>query len=399
MISRLLLGLSLTAYLALAPSVPRAAGLPALFFYPAPITLEDESVLSSPLTIEATQITTSFPKIKEMSGVALLVYWSKLCPERNSCDFSIINQVLNYWQQANKKVVLGVATIGFPVKTFIAGKALFQDATPGWVLADAGSYQFRTRTLGKIGGQGEIEAPFPQFWQGSFLHDTKQLVDQLARFDGNPTISQVRISTGLMTEDNPMVGHVNQPMPGYSEEEWLEYCEEVTALYLNAFHRTQLEFDVGRILVAYDRGSPSFRGQVDGFLQQLRDRHVFLAYDGLRSESLTDLHATDSMRGPSLALQWVRQSIQSGAGGGLEGAPLISNKMDDVGAIAAVVRELHPQRLILWSTEAGSLNYLRKGPNPENALLVKIIGQQNLVVVEEKSRALLGNIGFPQSVP
>ncbi|HUZ64016.1 MAG TPA: hypothetical protein VMU82_09950, partial [Acetobacteraceae bacterium] len=103
----------------IAPASAGAAGFapPQLFFYPPPYQLADGSLVASPVTVAAAQITTQFPRIREMSGVALLVYWSRLCPTAGRCDFSLIDKVLRYWGARGKKVVLGVATVGFPIKT------------------------------------------------------------------------------------------------------------------------------------------------------------------------------------------------------------------------------------------------------------------------------------------
>jgi hypothetical protein len=312
---------------------------PAIFFYPPPYALPDGSLLASPLTVEASQITTGFPATPEMAGVSLIVYWSRLCFVSDAaCDFKLIDDTLAYWRQRGKKVVLGVATIGFPVKSFRGGAAHFENATPAWALRDAGSYDFQTKTLGAIGGEHEIAAAFPRFWDPHFLADTRRLVDHLKKYDGDPALAQIRIATGLMTEDNPMVGHLNAPMAGYDESQWLDYCRAVFALYRAAFHRTQIEFDIGRLAVAYGRGTPAFRAGVDAFFAQLQAAHVFLAYNGLRDTDLAALKSGDERTGPPFALHRLADALGAGNGAGLEGAPLTSPRGGGGGGAVHAVR-------------------------------------------------------------
>src|SRR5579864_5029408 len=112
-----------------------AAGRPALFFYSPPFRPAGSLTLRSPPTLSADQITTLFPAIPEMSGVVLMVYWSTLCPQADSCDFSLIDKTLDYWGRRGKKVLLAVATMGFPDSLPVHGTETLVGATPDWVLA------------------------------------------------------------------------------------------------------------------------------------------------------------------------------------------------------------------------------------------------------------------------
>src|ERR1700730_8142672 len=98
------------------PASMLASERPQLFFYPPARRLSDGSESGGIVTLDPLQITSNFPAIPQMSGVVLVVIWSSLCPQADHCDFSPIDQVLDFWGARNKKVILNVATVGPPVK-------------------------------------------------------------------------------------------------------------------------------------------------------------------------------------------------------------------------------------------------------------------------------------------
>jgi len=111
-------------------------GPPELYFYPPPYKLPNGSLSPSILTVAPEQITDLFPSVKEMDGVVLLVAWNQLCPRANSCDFSLIDRVLNYWGPRGKKVILSLSTMGLPVKVMVDGRERFLEETPEWATFD-----------------------------------------------------------------------------------------------------------------------------------------------------------------------------------------------------------------------------------------------------------------------
>jgi Beta-galactosidase len=268
----------------------QAGPLTELYFYPHGHQFSDGSTLPSVQTVTIEDITTNFPAIPQMSGVALTVYWSTLCPNSGACDFSLVDQALDYWGARGKKVVLAVATTGFPIRAVVNGNAEIQHATPDWVLAHSSTYRIKTPVLAQPKYASEIDAVYPDFRDTRFTDEVASLIRLLAaRYDSNPTIAQLRIGTGDMGEDNPRMGPLSAPLPGYTEDMWLQFCRRVTALYLAAFHRRELEFDIGRLSWMYALGSARDKTAVDGFVSYLLRNKVFLAFDGLESSDLARL--------------------------------------------------------------------------------------------------------------
>jgi hypothetical protein len=50
-----------------------------------------------------------------------------------------------------------------------------------------------------------------------------------------------------MGEDNPIVGVPGHPWPGYAEAQWLDFSRRVVQVYVSAFRRSELQFDLTRL--------------------------------------------------------------------------------------------------------------------------------------------------------
>ena len=317
--------------------------------------------MSSPVTFSADQIGPAFPVVDDMAGVALLVTWSQLCPTEDRCDYSLIDSALDYWGARGKQVVIGVATVGFPYRIANAA-ARVADATPGWVLDEVATYRSSSLVLGQ---RTRVQARFPFYSDPKFLAEVSALVAQLGRYDGHPGIAQIRISTGLLTEDNPSPAGLDYMIPGFGDQEWLIYCRGMADLFRHTFIKTQLEFDIGRLAIAHDDGSHLTKVAIDAFMQSLIASHVMIAFNGLRSTTITALRRTDELAlgpsdGVSYALRILQQARRKGDGTGLEFfAPSTDPTMQDRAAILSVVRELNPSRIVVFSTEAAMVQYQR----------------------------------------
>ena len=57
----------------------------------------------------------------------------------------------------------------------------------------------------------------------------------LSRYDGNANIAQIRIATGLMGEDNPLIGPVLASAAGFGEQSWLRYSTALSRVYFSEF--------------------------------------------------------------------------------------------------------------------------------------------------------------------
>jgi hypothetical protein len=373
-----------------------AAAAPAIFFYPPPLKLADGSTVATVPTLSAAEITTLFPAVPEMSGVVLIVNWSQLCPAANDCDFSIIDQVLAYWAQRKKMVVLAVATVGFPYKVLEQGQARYESATPQWVLDQVTTYEAPTQGFGRIHNDRNTVARFPYYADPRFASLIGQLVHKLARYDGSPTIAQIRVSTGLLTEDNPSPAGPRWLIPGYRDLDWIEYCREMVDLYLKEFHHSQLEFDLGFTSLAYARGGPEVKRAVDRLYAHFIVNRLFIGYNGLRSTTLGMLSpAADPRTGVPRGLQYLLKAQKDGCAIGLEGGPLTADFMQDIGSIAETVQRIHPSRLVLWATEAAVLNKERSGANITNETALEWLSSQpNSPLESTHVHLLLTRIGL-----
>jgi len=395
---------------ALSPGAQVKAAAPKLYFYPAPYRLPNGTLSPSILTIAAEQITTLFPEITEMEGVVLLVSWAQLCPTRASCNFTLIDEALDYWKLRNKKVILSLSTMGLPVKIMLDGHESFMEQTPAWVLHDVGTYSAHVRTIGVIEGVdvsatgSHIDTAIPSPFDPNFLRDVSLLAKQVAaKYDGNSTISNVRIATGSMGEDNPIppsgAGLVaDQQIPGFTVSKWIDYCEKVTAIYVDAFRRSPLEFDISFIPVAYGKIATSGeRAETDKFLRYLDDKHILVGFNGLESADLQYLRET-SGPGPVHALAFLRKSKRRGGQIGLEAiGPIASNpRIQDLSAVSETLKETGADRLVLFGIDAGAINFARNGGNPANASSVQFITNQGKSVeaTGQQVAHLLQLVGF-----
>ena len=283
-----------------------------LYTYPVEAKSKLGRSIRTPQTINVEQITTKSPNISFVAGKVLIVYWSSLCPRKGECDFSLIDSSINYWHERGKKIILDVATIGYPLQTDEGQLS----ATPDWVLSSVRTYAIATRILATEAREGRQD--MPDFRDRAFVDAIAELVAQLARYDGNPDIAQIRIGTGLMGEDNPLMGPLSAPVNGLTEQDWLEYTTKIAALYFANFKNSQLEFDIGRLSWMSARGADSDRAQVGVFLDALLSKRVLLAFDGLSADCAKKIREPDPRNGVSVSLQYLESYKKKGGTIGLE---------------------------------------------------------------------------------
>ena len=377
-------------------AVAAPSATPQLYFYPPPIKTADGSLTASVPSLSVEQITTQFPAVPEMAGVSMIVNWSQLCPAGPKCDLSMIDQVLHYWSDRGKKVILAVATVGFPYKVMRGTEAYYQSATPDWVLDQVNTYSAPVKGFGRIHNSLDTVARFPSYADPRFTRLITQLVQQLSRLDGNPAIAEIRISTGLLTEDNPSPAGPRWLIPNYTDLDWIQYCEQMVSIYYSNFHKSQLEFDLGFVSLAYARGGTAEKRGADQLMDRMIQHHIFLAYDGLRSSTIGDAAPNMQSRdGVSRSLYYLMDAQQHGCEIGLEGGPLSAAFMQDVDAIAKTIRLIKPTRLVLWATEAATLNDERYGHNQSNASTLEWLAAQPTAAVESAHlHRLLQAVGF-----
>ena len=348
------------------------AARPELYYYPPPVQLVDGSLIASPLMISVDQITTSFPVVEEMAGVVIALPWSRLCPEELHCDFGLIDQVLSFWGSRGKKVVLGISTAGPPVKTIVEGHPVLVTETPEWVFKTVASYDGPAHSIGRIGtGPSDVvTVKFPEYWDDRFPTLFIRLIRELGyRYDGNPNLSYVRISTGLVGEDAPTPFGVDPAKaPGYTYAKWLRYSQTITDAYVAAFPHSRLEYDISYLPWGYTKGDAADKQATDAFMHGLERSRLLLAFNGLQPDAFVWLQRAEI---PGFALNrvmhYLREHQQQSLPIGLEAiGPIMVPKMQDVGVLGQIFRGLHPQRLVLFGLDAGSVNYIRHGPNATN---------------------------------
>jgi hypothetical protein len=348
---------------------------PPLFFYPTEYHYSDGHILNSPQTVTAEQITTQFPFIPQMSGVVLIVDWSTLCSTAEHCDFSIIDRVLDYWGKKGRKVVLDVATITYPYRSLPDAKEIVS-GTPNWVMRHVRTYDVsHARLLGQklSDSENDLSAKFPDFRDSRFLAFQIPLIRALARrFDGNPVIAQVRVATGVMGEENPMVGPLAHPiMPGYRELDWVEYCRKVTAAYRKYFTKSELEVDISRFPWIRAVGSDEERSAIDAAIDSLLKDGVFLAFDGWEYADADLMRAEGPSRnGLVFSLRYLHDYKQKGGRVGLEAAATLAsphmatNNTENILKLSDVVQYIHPDRIVLFGDAARKA--LRNEPADSN---------------------------------
>jgi glycosyl hydrolase family 42 (putative beta-galactosidase) len=327
------------------------ASPPPLFVYSGGHRFADGRPLTSPQTMDLEQITTNIPAIPELAGVVLMVTWSTLCPTDGHCDFSLIDKTIEYWHARGKRVVLSVPTNGFPVRVKSAAPDDIAGATPEWVMRQIKTYGFSSQMLGALPGEPDQVTQFPDFRDPKYLDLVAALVHELAaRYDGNPTIAQIRIATGAMGEDNPIVGVPGHPWAGYAESQWLDFSRRVVQVYVAAFTRSELQFDITRLSYMWGHGAPAEQAAVDAFIHELFRHRVMLAFDGLSSDSSRLLAPGYDMRDSAArSLLFLKQYHERGGRTKLEAASLLSApRMQAVAGIIDAVRRIEPEELVFF---------------------------------------------------
>ncbi len=344
---RAFIGGAAAGALALRANVARALStLVPVFLYPPAHKWPSGRRPISSMALDLAQITTEVMLPPEAAGVALGFFWDTISTGPNTYDYSLIDQALDYWGRRGKKVIMSVATFGFEYRANGETDPL-RTPTPDWVMRRVSTFHHQTRVLGAI-GEPDVNAIYPDFRDERFVALGAELAHRLAaRYDGNPTIAQWRIATGMGGEDNNSVGNLNHPMANYNEAEWVTYTERAVQPFYDAFRRTQIEFDIGRLSGIARLGDAAMKARVQRIIDGLRAHNVFFAFDGLQTATL------DAVRDPRNPVHLVMEELQGyqAAGGqiGLEAvSPFFNPRMRDADAMMEVIRVMRPRRLVFF---------------------------------------------------
>jgi hypothetical protein len=381
----------------------------------------------APLAVSVEQTTTLFPLIKEMDGIILMVSWNQLCPiSPDNCDFTFIDSVLNYWGSRGKKVVLNIATVGFPYVAWVNGAPRLLNETPQWVLDRLqpapdnslnGTYVATPTTIiVNIVGGVIPSFVFPAYWDHRFVEMSRELAFQLARrYDGHPVISAVRIPYGLQGEENPTVlgASIAKYPAGFTFASWFNYDREITDIYLEAFKRSRLEADITYTpwirAYALTNADPAFIALADGFVNYLienKDR-ITLGFNGFSAIACPALTGVTCPETPIpgytvgqynvevAAMGYVLKFKADGGQIALEGGTLLNAAMSGSNVINAI-NALGAERYDMWGGDAASINYARNGfsINSENEGTLKWYKDAIAKQCAAKGQALLSGIWY-----
>ncbi len=350
-----------------AQSQAEAARTPEIYFYPPPYRLADGTLAGSPLALGTDQLTTLFPDVKEMTGVVVMLPWSTVEPEEGHYDFSLIDTVLSYWKARNKKVVLGISTSGPPIKMIRDKTAYIQSETPAWVTTKVSSYQDEDESIGKIAGTGKVHDTVPAYWDPRFAPFYTRLIQELGRrYDGNATLSYVRIGTGRVGEDFPTIyGAHPEKAPNYDPMKWITYSQQIVEAYEKAFPHSQLEFDLGWVAWIYSTGDGALKSAADHFMEGLIHDHVFVTFNGWQNQAIQWYrNAGKPGFGPNRIMFYLDQRRRSGQPIGLEAlTPMFGPNMQETAKLAELAKALQPKRLVFFGIDAAGISFVRNGPS------------------------------------
>jgi hypothetical protein len=339
--------------------------------------------------------TERFPKIDEMSGISVIIYWSQLCPLENLCNFAMLDQILEFWGKLGKKVVLCVSTTGAPIERVTGDQHQFVSATPDWVLKKVATFQSASnnfigvyRDWKEMASNPQYKFIFPRYDDPAFVQEVKKLVRCLGeRYDGNPALSYMRIATGKSGEDNPY-GRIG--MPWFTNHLWVNFSREVTDSYLASFHKTRLEFDMAwtGIVAAGVRNAtpvtPNDQKEAQEFIDYIADRNIFIAFNGIASPPAKNAVPGATAANPAgicsgyspqsdgttpamdaAPLAQIARLKQKAIAFGLEGGAL-SDPCMAPRRISALLEYYKPVRFIFFGDAAAMINFQREGVNDTN---------------------------------
>ena len=366
---------------------------PELYFYPNAYQLCNGTIMYHPMAVDLPACTTCFPLIAEMAGVVAISYWSQLSREPGEIDLALLRQTADYWKTLGRRVVIGVVTVGYPLRvspTKVAG------ATPDWVMARIATYEQEVQILGGVRPLEQDKAAFrfASYWDGSFIAAVEQLVTALGRaFDGDPAISRVRISTGITGEDNPTFDGLRSAMPGFSNMAWIAYCDTMLGLYVRSFRRTQLEFDIDRLGWIAATGTPGEQAAASALVNKLLRLNVFLAMDGFDTKNAVDWRDRRNT-GPERSIDFLALARGKSMLFGLEGGSANGLSGGDALVQADIFCQIGASRLVLFSDGAAALNLARHGHSAVTAAHETLLGIPKLQATAEVMQSLLNGLGM-----
>jgi hypothetical protein len=205
-----------------------------------------------------------------LDGVVAPFPWSEVEPREGEFRWNIIEDAIQPWVKAGKKVILSI----FTGSVGTIGKTIAQ-ATPEWVFA-AGAAKMKVP-------DGTI---LPIYWDPIYLQKYGDFVKAFGkRYDGDSRIEFIRIGVGVWGEivlerwfTRPESAEIRErwTQDRYTPARWLETIEKVMTMYRQAFQKTPCAIMLAGI-----------HGDRNGIIR-IADRAValgfFLEQNGLRAD-------------------------------------------------------------------------------------------------------------------
>jgi hypothetical protein len=249
---------------------------------------------------------------------------------------------------------------------------------------------------------------FPRYDDPLFCRETRKLVRELGkRYDGNPAISYMRVSTGKSGEDNPY-GRIGTTW--FTNHLWINYSRKVTQYYLANFRRTRLEFDVlWTAIVAAGAKSVTpltsdEQNEAQEFIDYTVSKKIFIAFNGIapaptnQTPGATAINPSGTCGGYSPQPDATTTAMTAAPYAqiarlrekripfGLEGNAL-SDPCMAPSRISAILNFYRPQRVVFFGDVAALMNFAREGLNQNNGYEIDAL--TNVVVPRTKNDEFL----------
>jgi hypothetical protein len=360
-----------------APPANEPAARPLIFQYVSPY--DDDGVKRSSVAVLAPeQMTVDQGQNPLFDGITLILPWSKLEPSEGQVDFSVLDQVLDYWGPKGKKILLNIAPVTFPTQLGKSWGGGLDNGVPKWVMDQCENHVVTTRLLvAPKEKSGPFAMPCP--WDPNFekaYDDFIALMGQ--KYDGDARIAAVRIGTGMEGEEQYLI-----PDIGFTNRKWYQYVIGAVNAHVQAFTKTPLELDLswaGYAEIGSQRANlgkfnvdGADKADVDQLIDLLKKNHITVGNNGWRG---SDIPSTDVT-----SIQALMQKYHDdGYPTALEvGGAFHNSRMWDTGMLLRHAQQLAPVRLNFMGDTAAIVNYAEgiDHPNDKISLDGFVHGVQN----------------------
>jgi len=212
---------------------------------------------------------------RHLDGHKLMKWWSLVEPEEGKYDWSVIEEPMNKWLAAGKRVMLSpITATKWPPKDMPA------QPTPDWVF-EAGAKSV------PLYYDGKNHIRVPVYWDPIYLEKYRNFIKALGKqFDDRKGLELVYCGIGIYGEtiiSTELWGQETEKWrpwieAGLTAEKWVEAVNAVVDAYADAFPRT---------LVGLQVSNPGARLRTEctpAYCRHAAQKSVLLQYDGITAE-------------------------------------------------------------------------------------------------------------------